>query len=59
MRLGVAQISDGLVASPADARTRERLEWIANEAVEDGQRLVGPADLGGTGARASSSDGRR
>jgi hypothetical protein len=35
-RLGVAQISDGLVALPADARTREQLEWVAEEAVEQG-----------------------
>lgn len=35
-RLGVAQISDGLVALPADARTREHLEWIADEALESG-----------------------
>ena len=27
--LGVAQLSDGLVALPADARTKEHLEWIA------------------------------
>ena len=35
-RLGVAQISDGLVALPADARTREALEWIATEVAEAG-----------------------
>jgi hypothetical protein len=35
-RLGVAQISDGLVALPADARTREQLEWIAEEIVDVG-----------------------
>lgn len=35
-RLGVAQISDGLVALPADARTREQLEWIAEEVVDVG-----------------------
>jgi hypothetical protein len=35
-RLGVAQISDGLVALPADARTREQLEWIAEEVVDAG-----------------------
>src|SRR5437764_14896334 len=35
-RLGVAQISDGLVALPADARTREHLEWIADEIIEGG-----------------------
>ena len=28
-RLGVAQLGDGLVALPADARTTEALEWIA------------------------------
>ncbi|MFI8101210.1 Chromate resistance protein ChrB [Streptomyces sp. NPDC086023] len=37
-RMGVAQISDGLVALPADARTREQVEWIAEEV----------SDLGGT-----------
>src|SRR5215472_17940500 len=30
-RLGVAQLGDGLVALPADERTREQLEWIAEE----------------------------
>ncbi|MEV0905491.1 Chromate resistance protein ChrB [Streptomyces hokutonensis] len=35
-RLGVAQISDGLVSLPADARTREQLEWIADEVIEAG-----------------------
>lgn len=35
-RLGVAQIVDGLVALPADARTREHLDWIADEVVEAG-----------------------
>jgi hypothetical protein len=35
-RLGVAQISDGLVALPADARTREQLEWAADDVVERG-----------------------
>lgn len=33
-RLGVAQLVDGLVALPADARTREQLEWIADEVRE-------------------------
>jgi hypothetical protein len=32
-RLGVAQLSDGLVALPADARTREQLEWLAEDVV--------------------------
>lgn len=35
-RLGVAQISDGLVALPADAHTREHLDWIADEILEAG-----------------------
>jgi hypothetical protein len=33
-RLGVAQIADGLVALPADARTRESLEWLAGDVAE-------------------------
>jgi hypothetical protein len=52
-RLGVAQLADGLVALPDEPRTRELLEWIADE-VEDG---------GGTatmwiGAPASTRDER-
>jgi hypothetical protein len=35
-RLGVAQLGDGLVALPADARTREQLEWIAEEVADNG-----------------------
>jgi uncharacterized protein YdbL (DUF1318 family) len=35
-RLGVAQLADGLVALPADARTREQLEWAADEAIAAG-----------------------
>ena len=35
-RLGVAQLSDGLVALPADARTREQLEWLADDVVGAG-----------------------
>ncbi|WP_254211704.1 Chromate resistance protein ChrB [Streptomyces sp. ADI95-16] len=35
-RLGVAQIGDGLVGLPADARTREHLEWVAQEVHEAG-----------------------
>jgi hypothetical protein len=30
-RLGVVQLSDGLVALPADSRTREQLEWLADD----------------------------
>lgn len=35
-RLGGVQVVDGLVALPLDARTREQLEWIADEVVEAG-----------------------
>jgi hypothetical protein len=35
-RLGVAWLGDGLVALPADARTREQLEWIAEEVADNG-----------------------
>ena len=35
-RLGVAKVGDGLVALPADAKSRERLEWIADEVTEAG-----------------------
>ncbi len=35
-RLGVAQIGDGLAALPADARTQEQLEWLAEEIAEAG-----------------------
>jgi uncharacterized protein YdbL (DUF1318 family) len=35
-RLGVAKLSDGLVALPADARTQEQLEWAAEEVLEAG-----------------------
>jgi hypothetical protein len=33
-RLGVARLGDGLVALPADARTREQLDWLAEEILE-------------------------
>lgn len=35
-RLGVAQLGDGLVALPADARTQEHLEWVAEEVEQAG-----------------------
>ncbi|WP_234332645.1 Chromate resistance protein ChrB [Streptomyces sp. NRRL S-87] len=35
-RMGVAQISDGLIALPSDARTREQLERIAEEVTDSG-----------------------
>jgi hypothetical protein len=49
-RLGAVQVVDNLVALPMDARTREQLEWLADEVVEAG----GEASiwLAETGARA-------
>lgn len=35
-RLGVVQLLDGLVALPLDSRTREHLEWLADEVIEAG-----------------------
>ncbi len=35
-RLGVAWLGDGLVALPADPRTREQLEWVAEEVTDHG-----------------------
>jgi hypothetical protein len=35
-RLGAVQIADGVVALPLDARTRERLEWLAEDITEYG-----------------------
>jgi hypothetical protein len=35
-RLGVAWLGDGLVALPADPRTREQLEWIAEDVTDHG-----------------------
>ena len=49
-RLGVVQLSDGMVALPADARTREHLEWVAEEIAEAGGEasiwLAQPATAG-------------
>jgi uncharacterized protein YdbL (DUF1318 family) len=35
-RLGVARLGDGLIALPADARTCEQLDWLAEEILEAG-----------------------
>jgi hypothetical protein len=35
-KLGVVQISDGLVALPAGPRTREQLEWVSEEVIDAG-----------------------
>lgn len=53
-RLGVAQPVDGLVALPSDARTKEQLEWIADEVLEAG----GEATVW-VGRPGSASDERR
>jgi hypothetical protein len=40
-RLGVAWLGDGLVALPADPRTREQLEWVAEEVTDhDGEATL-------------------
>jgi DNA-binding transcriptional regulator PaaX len=38
--LGVGQLGDGLVALPADARTREQLDWVAEQIVEGGGQAM-------------------
>ena len=35
-RLGAVQLTDGVVALPADSRTREQLEWLADGVIEAG-----------------------
>src|SRR3954466_12510494 len=35
-RPGAAQVVDGLVALPADSRTREQMEWLAESVVDAG-----------------------
>ena len=40
-RLGALQLADGLVALPLDARTREQLEWLADDVIEhDGEATI-------------------
>ncbi|HEY0638981.1 MAG TPA: Chromate resistance protein ChrB, partial [Pseudonocardiaceae bacterium] len=51
--LGVAQLGDGVVALPADARTREQLQWVA----EDVEQAGGVAML--WTARPDSADDER
>jgi len=46
-RLGVVQVADGVVALPLDARTKEQLEWAAEEVVEaDGEASLWIAEAG-------------
>ena len=39
-RLGVAWLGDGLMALPADPRTREQLEWIAEDVTDHGGEAI-------------------
>jgi hypothetical protein len=39
-RLGAAQVLDGLVALPADSRTREQFEWLADSVIQAGGRAT-------------------
>src|SRR5262249_33916232 len=39
-KLGVAQISDGLVALPAGPRPREQLEWLSEEVIDSGGTAI-------------------
>lgn len=48
-RLGVVQVADGVVALPLDARTKEQLEWAADEVVEaNGESSLWIAEAGST-----------
>lgn len=62
-RLGVAQLGDGLVALPADARTREALEWVADDVIEAGGNatvwLGRPATASGQGQVAAGMTAAR
>src|SRR5262249_19510250 len=53
-RLGAVQLVDGLVALPADARTKEQLEWLAEEGLDAG----GEATVG-VGRPGSAADEHR
>jgi len=49
-RLGAAQVLDGLVALPLDARNREQLEWLADEVLEaGGEASIWVGSLGSAG----------
>jgi hypothetical protein len=46
-RLGAAQLLDGLVALPLDSRTREQLEWLADEVIDaGGEATIWVGELG-------------
>jgi hypothetical protein len=59
-RLGVARLGDGLVALPADARTREQFEWLAEEVAEaGGTATVWLATPGSAGQERAIAEGMR
>lgn len=57
-RLGVVQVVDGLVALPADARTREQLEWLADEVLTAGGEATVWLGRLGSGAQEREMAGR-
>jgi hypothetical protein len=57
-RLGVVQVVDGLVALPADARTREQLEWLADEVLDAGGEASVWLGRLGSGAQERALAGR-
>ena len=59
-RLGVARLGDGLVGLPADSRTREHLDWLADEIGEaGGTATVWLATPASTSAQAEGTSGAR
>src|SRR5258708_22357601 len=59
--LGVAKLGDGLVGLPADARSQERLEWIADEVAEAGGEATlwpGPPVAAAAGRGLGPGEGR-
>ncbi len=59
-RLGVARLGDGLVGLPADAATREQIDWLAEEIRHaDGTATVWLASAASTADEAEIVDGLR
>jgi DNA-binding transcriptional regulator PaaX len=59
-RLGVARLGDGLIALPADDRTREQLDWVAEEVVDNGgTAMIWIASPGETEQEKAVIDGLR
>src|SRR5260221_12095022 len=57
--LGVGHVSDGVVALPLDARTRERLEWLAGTRVEHRGQATNCLAVPGTAAQERAVPSRR